>query len=61
MREVVAEGLYNKGAALGRLDREEDSIAAYDELVVRFGDDEEPGVREQVAKGLYNKGVAVGE
>ncbi len=50
---------YNKGVALGLLDREEDGIAAFDELVARYGDDEEPGVREQVASSLRNKGVAL--
>ena len=48
-------GLYNKGLSLGRLERREDAIAAYDALVGRFGDATEAVIREQVAKALQEK------
>jgi tetratricopeptide (TPR) repeat protein len=56
----LARSLYNKGVTLGMLNRSEDEIAAYDEVVRRFGDDTEPALREQVAKALYNKGFRLG-
>ena len=37
----------------------EDTVAAYEEIIVRFGDSEIPAVLEWVAKALVNKGVAV--
>ncbi len=52
--------LYNKGVRLGTLNRSEEAIAAYDEVLHRFGNAEEPALREQVAKALYNKGVRLG-
>jgi tetratricopeptide (TPR) repeat protein len=51
----------NKGVAHGKADRPDEEIAAYDEVVRRFGDAQEPALREQVAKALVNKGVAHGK
>ncbi|MCH8213058.1 MAG: tetratricopeptide repeat protein [Proteobacteria bacterium] len=55
-----ARALVNKGAALGMAEELEGAIVAYDEVVQRFGDAEEPALREQVAMALFNKGVALG-
>ena len=52
-------GLVNKGAALGALNRNEEAIAVYDEVLSRFGSATEPPLR-QVAMALVNKGVALG-
>ena len=52
----VARALLSKGVTLGALNRHEEAIAAYDELVKRFGEAEEPVLRERVAKALINKG-----
>ena len=48
MRTEVAGALRNKGLTLEELDRNEDAISAYDELLDRFGDDEEESVQEHV-------------
>jgi tetratricopeptide (TPR) repeat protein len=60
LREQVAKAFFNKGVALGALDRSVEAIATYDALLARFDDATEPGVRELVARALYNKGVRLG-
>ena len=45
----------NKGVRFGQLNRGEDAIAVYDEVVKRFGEATEPALREQVAKALTNR------
>ena len=42
------------------MERSEEAIAVYDEVLARFGDATEPALREQVAKALVNKGVTLG-
>src|SRR4051794_24705959 len=44
------------GIRLGELDRLNAEIAAYDELIERFGEASEAPLGEQVAKALLNKG-----
>ena len=48
------------GFELGTLNRGEEEIAVYDEVVRRFGDAVEAGIREQVARALVNKGFRLG-
>jgi tetratricopeptide (TPR) repeat protein len=60
LRERHAQALVNRGFRLGELGREEEEVAIYDNLVVRFGDDAAPAIREQVAAAIINKGVALG-
>ena len=43
------------------LDRSEEALGVYDEVVARYGDAPEPALREQVARALVNKGVTLGE
>jgi tetratricopeptide (TPR) repeat protein len=57
----VAKALVNKGYRLGQLDRSEEEIAVYDEVVRRFGERTEPGLAELVAKALVNKGYRLGQ
>lgn len=38
----------------------EDAVAAYEEVILRFGESDIPAVLEWVAKALVNKGVALG-
>jgi tetratricopeptide (TPR) repeat protein len=52
-----AFALFAEGWALGVLTRGEEAIAAYDDLVARFGNSSEPALRDQVARALVNKGV----
>ena len=60
LREHVAMALCYKGITLGTLDRNEEAIAVYDDVVRRFADAREPAIREQVASALCNKGVRLG-
>jgi len=56
----VARSLLNKGVRLGELNRPEEELALYDQVVERFGDAPEPALGERVAKALFNKGVTLG-
>jgi tetratricopeptide (TPR) repeat protein len=58
--EVAAIAGYNLGVVLGDLERSEDAVAVYDDVVARFGDATEPALRERVAGALFNKGVRLG-
>jgi tetratricopeptide (TPR) repeat protein len=56
-----ARVLGDKGIALGQLNRGEEALAVYDDLLRRFGDATESALREQVARALFNKGVTLGQ
>ncbi len=60
VQEQVANALGNKGLSLGTLDRNEEAIAVYEDVVRRFGDVQESALREQVANALGNKGFRLG-
>ena len=45
----VARALYGKGFRLGMLDRNEEAIVVYDDLLARFGSATESPLRDQVA------------
>ena len=55
----VARSLFGRGAVLGQLNRGEEAIAVYDQLIARFGEATEPALREQVARAMVNKGVSL--
>jgi tetratricopeptide (TPR) repeat protein len=59
--QAHAQTLFNKGVALGQLNRSEEAIAAYNALITLFGTAEELTLREQVAKAMNNKGVTLGK
>ena len=50
-----------KASPSGLLNRSEEEIQTYDEVLRRFGDATEPALREQVATALVNKGVTLGQ
>ena len=52
--------MFNKGIALGSLDRSEDEIVVYDEVIARFAEATELPLREQVARAMVNKGSTLG-
>jgi len=60
-QEQEAIALYNKGVLLRGANKFSEAIAAYDEVVGRFGKVDEPALREWVAKALVNKGFALGK
>ncbi|MDN5094651.1 tetratricopeptide repeat protein [Aliarcobacter butzleri] len=53
----ISLSLYNKGIVLGQLEKLEEEIKVYDELMKRFKDSKEITILEQVVNALYNKGV----
>ncbi len=56
----VAKALGKKGSTLSLLDRPEEGLAVYDEVVTRFGQATELALRESVAWALGNKGYILG-
>jgi len=52
--------LFNKGITLSTLNRSEDAIKVYDELLALYKDRPEPQIAEQVAKALVIKGIILG-
>ncbi len=60
IRERVGEALFKKGYSLGELNRNEEAIAVYDDVIARFGSATEPALRKWVAMALFNKGYSLG-
>ena len=54
---IVAQVLLTKGMLLGNLNRSEEAIVIYDEVVARYGRNTAPEVLPAVATALVNKGV----
>jgi tetratricopeptide (TPR) repeat protein len=50
----------NLGIALHQLERSEEEISAYDEVLARFGDSEDPVLCEAVAGAMVNKATQLG-
>ena len=53
--------MYGKGYTWGRLDKPEEAMKVYDELIARFSESSVPAIQEQVAQALRNKGLSWGE
>ncbi len=60
LSEKIAKSLANKGLTLGALNRNDDAISAFDDVVRRFGDSKETAIQELVAKSLVNTGHNLG-
>ena len=56
-----ANALFNKGITLDLLNKHEEAIACYDELIQRYGSSAELNLQLQVAKALVSKGVVLGK
>jgi len=52
----VAKSILDKGIALGRLGRHEEAIAAYDDLLSRFGDSDDRATREVLTRAAAIRG-----
>jgi hypothetical protein len=48
----AATALFNMAGRLGALERNDEAIAVYDDIVSRYGTASEPGLRELVAGAL---------
>ncbi|MGH9901161.1 MAG: tetratricopeptide repeat protein, partial [Pyrinomonadaceae bacterium] len=58
--EAASRALVKKGSMLAALNRKDEALTAYDEVVRRFGDSAHPGLTtEQVAKALLYKGMTL--
>src|SRR5271156_1885788 len=58
MRSPWHSGLHcNKGVVLGSLDRSDEALAAYEQVIADYGDDPAPALRKQIATAVVNKGV----
>ena len=58
---AVAMAMVNKGFTLGELDRADEGIAVYDEVIERFGDASEPALHDPVAAVLFVAPTGVDE
>jgi tetratricopeptide (TPR) repeat protein len=55
-----ARALFDKGVSFGTEGRHEDAVAAYGELISRYGETTDPEFQELVAYALRNRGVRLG-
>jgi tetratricopeptide (TPR) repeat protein len=58
--EDVAAAMVNQGIALWQLNRGEEALGTFEEIVRKFGESAESAVQRQVARALFNQGVALG-
>ncbi len=58
--ERLGRDLLERARAVRKLKRPEAALAAYDEIVRRFGDSEAPALAETVAEALFEKGAMLG-
>ena len=56
----AAKALFDKAVALSTQNRADEALAAFDEVVCRFGESDAPALLELVVKALVNKGFALG-
>jgi tetratricopeptide (TPR) repeat protein len=59
--EIAAIASFNLGVMLAELDRWEEALVMFEEVLARYRDAPEPALREPVARALVNKGAALGE
>ena len=57
----VAKGLFKKGVTHGQRGEFEAEMAAYDDLIARFGGSDTPEIQVRVATALFNKGFTHGQ
>ena len=57
----AAKALVDEAVNLARAGDRAAAIAVYDEVLARFADAPEPGLREQVARALINKAITLGQ
>ena len=55
-----AQALFNKGIALGTLNKVEEAISSYEQVIEQFSESQELALQELVAKALINKGITLG-
>lgn len=60
VKSEVAAALVNKGITFSALNRTEEAIASYDEVIKRYPGATDLALRKQLAKALFNKGCELG-
>jgi hypothetical protein len=55
LRKQVARALFNKGVTLGQLGRSEDASAIYDDVIARFGTDNNPAPKAIVERAKQRR------
>jgi tetratricopeptide (TPR) repeat protein len=58
--QLLAMAMYNKGVALGRIEKPQEALAVYDAMIARFGEAPDLTLRESVAKAMLSKGMTLG-
>ncbi len=53
--------LWSKAITLGRLEKNQESIEVYDEMVKRFEDSKDNSILKNVSSALYNKALTLGQ
>ena len=61
IRRVVAGALFHKGNTLARMNRQEEAVMEWDEVIGRFGSSDRPFLQEKVAESIAHKIVALTE
>ena len=56
-QEQEAKALFNKGVALDNLHRNEEAVAAFNDVITRFSNSQDPKIQKAVAMALGAKGV----
>jgi tetratricopeptide (TPR) repeat protein len=60
-RAQIAKALVSKSVTLEKLEQHEAAIVSYDEIINRYGNDNNSEIKVLCAKTLFDKGIALGE
>ena len=61
IRRVVAAALFHKGNTLARMNRRQEAVMDWDEVIRRFGSSDRPFLQDMVAESIAHKIVALTE
>jgi tetratricopeptide (TPR) repeat protein len=56
---LAARALNGKAWCLEKIERDQAAVGVFDEILERFGDSGDDGIRRQVARALFSRGVAL--
>ncbi len=61
IREQIVLAYYNKAIALGTLNRPNEELDAYNQIISKYAGDTQPAIYERIADALINQGVTLGQ
>jgi|GEM_PF-2018319 hypothetical protein len=61
VKEQLAQALFLKGITFGEMNKNEEEIKVYEELLHTFKETKNETIREQMARALFNKGFSLGQ